>query len=318
MAWNTKNVIREEEILNPLDISPERKTKLEAEENERNRQFTTELLKYRSEQLTIIKVNGVISNHAETKLEIHVKRYVNEQNYCVDILLADNIITVYPDKLQEALNIMCELDFIKHNLSVLVDKLTGRIKNILNMDYVQEAWIQYKQKVYEKYAFVKTSDVKTKLDAFIHTAEAQITEKDILLDFETRPFFDLFFDRYLVNSYIDTAPYSKQYCSQLFNNKPVQMNGTRKVIHETPMAITIVKEVKLDKKNTSMVEFENLYNQQYKPTVGYKFSDYNFEHKTEIILNPVERIVEAATMVINENVQNNIELFIDYKLRRIP
>lgn len=317
MASNKQTIANEEEILNPFNISPERRAKIEAEEKERDKQFTTELLKYRSEQLTVIKVNGIINNHAETKVEIHAKRYVTQSNYCVDLLLTDSIITVYPDQLQEALNLMCELDFIKHNVSVVIDKLTGRIKNILNMDYVQEAWIQYKQKFYEKYAFVKTPDVKTKLDAFINNAEAQMTEKDILLDFETRPFFDLFFDRYLVNSYIDTTPYSKQYCSQLFNNKPVQMNGTKKVIHETPVAITIVKEVKLDKKNTSMVEFENLYNQQYKPTVGYKFSDYNFEHKTEIILNPVERIVETASMNINENIQNNIELFIDYKLRRI-
>lgn len=55
--------------------------------------------KYRSVQLAVIKMNGIIENHVETKLEYHVKKYINNNQLMVRVTLADQIVAIQPSYL---------------------------------------------------------------------------------------------------------------------------------------------------------------------------------------------------------------------------
>ncbi|NHA07683.1 hypothetical protein G7092_28040 [Mucilaginibacter sp. HC2] len=272
---------------------------------------------YRSEQLTVIKLDGIIENHAETKLEYHIKKYVTNNQYMVDVVLTDSVLTVQPSYLQDSSNVLSEIDRIKSNVSVVVDKTTGKIKSITNMDAIRQKWMAFKQKIQDNTSFLKTPEIRKNLELYLTETEKQINEESILLELKTRPFFELFFDTYLVSSNLSFNPYRKLYYSQLFDRLPVDFDVTQMVLNETPSHINISKQAKLNGNSPHIKDFERIYDHRYKPKIGYMFSEYNYEHNTDAVYNWDNNLLDGASMRITEEVKNNIELFVDYKIRRI-
>lgn len=273
--------------------------------------------KYRSVQLAVIKMNGIIENHVETKLEYHVKKYINNGQLMVRVTLADQIVAIQPSYLQENLDLMSKIDVIKSNALVVVSPETGRILRIDNMDEIKANWLAFKNEVMSSTSFVKSSEMRANIDTFLVNVEQQMTEENILLDFQVRPFFDLFFDNYLVNDQFIMKPFTKLYYSQLFDRLPVDFKVTEEIVDETPTSISILKDGRLVEGNPHLVDFEKIYDSRYKPSIGYKFSGYDYNHETRVIYDLNENMLSDANMVITEEVKNNIELFVDYKLQRI-
>lgn len=275
-------------------------------------------LKYRSEQLTITKINGIIENHAETKSEYYIKRYYKEKEYHTEVELTDRIITIYPERLQEAMNLVNEVDTLKNNVSVTVNKDIGKIDKITNIGEIQKQWLNLKKQIEARYSFLQSNETRKNLETFLSQSEMQMTEENILLYFTSQPFFDLYFDKYLVDyNGISLASDTKTYYSQLFDQLPITMNVTPEILFETPDTIICMRNIdKLDNPYNS-ARIEEIYNQRYKPQIGYKFSEYVYNHRTEYTINQKENLLEQATMNITEAVKNNIEVIVDYKLRRI-
>lgn len=276
------------------------------------------ILKYRSEQLTITKINGVIENHAETKSEYHIQQYINNSNYFTDVYLADRVVTIYPDSLQEALNLVGEVDVLKNNVAVVINKDTGKIEKINNIADIQKDWAELKKQIKSRYAFIHSEETQKNLETFLSQSEMQLTEAGIQLYFTAQPFFDIYFDKYLVaQNFVPSASDTKTYYSQLFDQLPVIMNVKPEIIHETPESVTYVRSADRLTNGYNTAQIEEIYNRRYKPQIGYKFSEYEYSHRTEYTVNHTENILEQATMNITEGVKNNVEIIIDYKLRRI-
>ena len=273
--------------------------------------------KYRSEQVNVIKVNGIIESHGESKLEYHVRKYVENGQYKVKVSLTDSIMTIHPAYLQDSLNLVEKVDLIKSNAILLLDNKTGKITAIENLADIKAEWLLMKRRIEGNTAYVKDPQTKRNIaDYFINT-EKQFTQESMLLDFKIRPFFDLFFDSYLVSEIFSFEPYSKLYYSQLFDQLPVDLDVTQKVVTEGREGINILKEANVNRLSPHIKDFERLYDERFKPRIGYKFSDYNFSHTTQASYNYTDNLLEEAAMRIIEEVQHNVDLFVDYKLRRI-
>ncbi|GGH01295.1 hypothetical protein [Mucilaginibacter phyllosphaerae] len=284
--------------------------------NEQN-VFKENEARYRSEQLVVIKIDGIIESHIETKLEYHVKKIISNGQLLVQVELKDQINTIQPQYLQESLKLMSMIDVIKSNALVLIDNHSGKIKSIVNIDEIKANWLAFKKDVYANTSFIKSPEMKANIDTFISNAEAQMTEESILQDFKVRPFFDLFFDRYLVSEQLSYNDYSKLYYSQLFDHLPVEFDVKQMITEESPVLLQVNKAASLNANNIHLADFERVYDLRYKPRIGYKFSNYSYNHNTWVSYRFDENLLDEATMTIVEEVKNNIELIVDYKVRRV-
>ncbi|RNL55855.1 hypothetical protein [Pedobacter jejuensis] len=276
------------------------------------------LLKYRCEQTVATKLNNVITNHATTKREFHIKNIIDNGSLIVEVSLVDNIIKINPTHLSEAMDLFSSLDLIKCNVKVLVDQETGKIKKILNYSEVLNSWENFKALLKERYSFLRSSGAEIELKKFIYLAEAQIKDEKILIeDIHTKLFFDLFFDRYLVNLSEVYKPFTLGYNSQLFEGISVPLHISSEIVFEKPLFVELKKQSKIDVNEVDISTIKKKYDQKFQPIVGYKFSSYDFQYQVRQIINTELSLIEETDVFIMEEVKNNVEVIVDYKLRRI-
>ncbi|RAJ31879.1 hypothetical protein [Pedobacter cryoconitis] len=283
----------------------------------KNHVFKAGEAKYRSEQLVLIKVDGIIENHAETKLEYKIEKIVHDDQFLVKVNLTDQIVNMQPNHLQEGFDLMSKIDLIKSNARLLVNQQTGKIASIENIDEIRNNWFAFKQEVEANTSFVKSEEMKTSIANYLSNTELQFTNENLLQDFQVRPFFELFFSAYLISDKLAVKNETKLYYSQLFDRLPVELDILATIVNETPDTINILKDATLNRENLNLSAFVKIYDERYKPRIGYKFDEYSFEHHTQVSYNLKDNLLADATMNIVETVKNNIEVFVDYKLMRI-
>ncbi|GGI29501.1 hypothetical protein [Pedobacter mendelii] len=273
--------------------------------------------RYRSEQLVVIKVDGIIENHADTKLEYTVEKIVKENQLLADVKLVDQIVKIQPEYLQDSFDLMSKIDFIKSNALISLNPTTGKINKIENIEQIKENWNSFKRDVLKNTSFVQSEEMKKSILTYLDNTEPQFTHENLIQDFQIRPFYDLFFDRYLVSKNYSENNYTKLYYSQLFDRLPIELEIKNTISSESPENVTILKSGILNRKNLCIQDFEKIYDLRYKPRIGYKFEGYDFTHHTQISYDLNDDMLLDAQMTINEVVKNNIEVFVDYKIRRI-
>ena len=276
------------------------------------------LSKYRCEQTVVTKINGVVSNHAETKWEFHMTRRQSGGDLYVDVVMADNIINFNPPQLQEAIQLLGEVDQVKSNAKVLVDGATGKIARVINHKEIIENWNRYKNELTDRYAFIRDKEARKNVQHFISLAEAQIVdERQLIADMGTKMFFDLFFDKYLVRQEGLFDPYVRVFYSQLFDGQPVPVRMEQLITAETPDTATVNKVGRMIAAKVDLPAMAKMYDQKYKPVIQYKFSEFDLSYKERYVLNTRDRLIETAEVHLMEEVRNNVQVYIHYTLKRI-
>lgn len=279
---------------------------------------TVQSAKYRCEQTVVTQINGVVANHAETKREFAVELIHSNSKTTVSVVLTDNIISFSPQQLQDAISMLCEVDNVKCKVNILVDRSTGKIKAILNHEDIITRWNNYKDELNRKYSFLREETTRQNLQSFISLAEAQILNEPLLIaDLQTKLFFDVFFDSYLVQNDIAIKPYTRTFYSQLFEAQPVNLLMHPFIMNETPDTVTISKTGKMDKEKLNVNSIQKMYDERYKPVVQYKFSEFNFSYAEKTVLNTKENLIETTQINIQEEVKNNVLVVISYSLKKV-
>ncbi|MET4084063.1 hypothetical protein ABIB40_004037 [Pedobacter sp. UYP30] len=275
-------------------------------------------LKYRGEQTVVTRINGLVANHAETKREFHVNIDKSGGQFIVEVALKDNIINFNPPQLEDAIALLCEVDNIKCQVKVLVDEHAGKIKKVLNQGEIIKRWTKYKNDLNERYGFVRDETTRKNLKSFIGLGEAQILDERLLIaDLQTKLFFDVFFDRYLVNNEMQLDAYRRTFLSQLFDGHPVELDMIPFIMHETPETVTISETGKINKGKLDLDGIEKIYDTKYKPIIQYKFSEFDFKYTAKTVFNTKDNLIETAQVNIQEEVTNNVSVLISYSLKKL-
>lgn len=274
--------------------------------------------KYRCEQTVVTKINGVVSNHAETKWEFHMTKRQSGGDLYVDVVMADNIINFNPPQLQEAILLLGEVDRIKSDAKVLVDGATGKIARVVNHQEIIGNWNRYKSELTDRYAFIRDKEARKNVQHFLSLAEAQIVdERQLIADMGTKMFFDLFFDKYLVRQEGLFDPYVRVFYSQLFDGQPVPVRMEQLITAETPDTATVNKVGRMIAAKVDLPAMVKMYDQKYKPVIQYKFSEFDLGYKERYVLNTRDRLIETAEVHLTEEVRHNVQVYIHYTLKRI-
>ncbi|KQM67156.1 hypothetical protein ASE74_06730 [Pedobacter sp. Leaf216] len=301
----------------PVEIRTHQDVESTTKQKIADNSFKAGKARYRSEQLVVIKVDGIIENHADTKLEYTVEKIIKENQLLVDVKLVDQIVKIQPEYLQDSFDLMSKIDLIKSNALIAVNPINGKIDKIENIEQIRENWDSFKKDVIKNTSFIQSDEMKKSIFIYLNNTEPQFIQENLIQDFQIRPFFDLFFDRYLVSKNFTVNNNTKLYYSQLFDRLPIELDFENTISSETPETITILKSGSLNRKNLNINDFEKIYDLRYKPRIGFKFDGYDFTHRIQISYDQADEVLLDAQMTINEVVKNNIEVFVDYKIRRI-
>jgi hypothetical protein len=290
----------------------------ENEENNYSINFNKEA-RYRCEQTVFTKINEIPTNTAETKRDFLIKRAELNNLLYIEVSILDNIVIVNPSQYQEAVNLVSNLDLIKcEGIILQVNKTTGNIDRIINHSAIIEKWIRFKENLENSFDYVLNPKSGEAINNFIKIAHQQITvEKNLIDDLKMKMFFDIFFNKYLVDTVDKTVSYERNFYSQLFLEEKINLKINQEVLSETDGVLKVRKLSSFDDSIKNSISIKKQYEEKYQPIIHYKFSEFNTNFSETSSYDTEEGWLKESELHILEEVKNNIQLVVNYSLKKI-
>lgn len=275
------------------------------------------VVKYRCEQDVFTEINSVPVSNATTKRDYIVDSKIMHDKLFVKVKLLDNVLKVNPDNYTEAANLVANLDLLKCNDVILqVNEKDGSILKIVNHEEIIAEWKSKKEEFEKMQNKVGSDAAKRDLFSFIELIDNQIMiEKNLIDDYKGKIFFDIYFNKFLVNSSDKLDSYETEFKSQLFEGQRTKIGVKQDVLGENQGKITIRKVSEMLSDDSSRAE--QLYNERYKPMIDYQFSSYKASYRERSTYDTDTNTLEELDVTIMEQVVNNLSLRIHYTVRKI-
>jgi len=277
-------------------------------------------VRYRNEQIVAMKINGMPVSTNRLKTDYTVEKVYNSRHDIMQLAfnIDDNIVSVFPTQYQAGMDMVVDLEKIKCKAVINVDMNTGHIGEIVNHKEVVEAWEDYKEHFRDKYKFLRSSATQNAVQQFLETQDKLILDQEMMkAEMNSKMFYMLVFDHYLVGKQEYNEPYAITFPSQLFKGISFPMTMTPKIHQESPNKVVYDRNGSVDEHVTSSSDIVRFYDEQFKPTIQYKFTQYRASFNIRETVNEAERHIENAEVRLIEEVVNNIDLTILCKLRKI-
>ncbi len=275
--------------------------------------------KYRLEQMVRTFIDGVPTNHVETKYEYTLSTEHDEEGLIVRIHADSHWAKSHPDQYQSAIDMVNDLDLLKSHVVIRPDAHSGKMATIVNHAEIVQAWGYYKKVFMERYDFVRSEETRQAVAEFLAIAEGVIMDEGRLIeDLHSKPFFYLIFDGYLVGQDVKEARYAQTYQSQLFPGLALNLDMDQSIVQEAPDWVLLRKKSQMPAlMPQQLAQLQQQYDERYWPMIHRPFSQYAVTHETHLRLGPDDRTLAEAEFSILEEVAHNIELDIHCKLRSI-
>ena len=291
---------------------------IEQEDNNKERDIER-ILKYRCEQMSATRLNGVSINNSQVNQDFKVVQNVDNKEGLFLVTLLDNVVNATPQPLKESVDLLMEVDkALLSNVLLDIDEQTGKVNQILNHDEIIKQWDQCKDSLRKKYDFIRKEDTRDKLEYFLKVAEEQAHNLDSLsMMFNAKLFVNTFFDKYLVTDKNLFDPYKRVFNSQLFEDIAVELDFTQEILKESPNMVLIQRKSKMNKGTLPLSQIKEAYEKKFQPTIQYKFSDYNYSMVEKCVINTKYNFIVQSDVLFIEEVTNNLEVVTDFKLRKL-
>lgn len=297
-------------IINPIVTIDEKSSAEDLEEIHFGRN-----LMYRTEMIVGTVLEQVMVDNSTYKSQYKVG--LDQNNTLASVLLQESHVTSSPQMLQAGMELIAEIDKIKCNSVFRLDPESGKIKKIINYKSIIDEWDHYKAGLESRKTVLKLSQNRKDIDDFIAGVEAVLKpEKKLIEDYYNKMFYELFFTKHLQGNRDFLQKYSRTYYSTLFDKEAVILNFTSTVLEETDEILKIRRVSAMEYPSLNMEKIVNLYNERIKPMVQFNFSEYNFSYRETFIWNKTDQVLQESHVTVIEEVKNNVQLLIDFNLKR--
>lgn len=271
---------------------------------------------YRTEMTVGTILEGIMVDNSTYKSQYRVG--LSNNNLQSSVVLEESHVTSSPKALQAGMELLAEVDEIKCNSIFKVNSQTGKIENIINYKEIISNWDKFKNGLSSRNTILKLSQNQKDIVDFVKGVEALIKpENNLIQDYYSKMFYEVFFTEHLVGEKDFTRSYYKAFYSTLFNNEEITLNFTASLIEENDDVLKVRRVSELDASNLNMNKIVALYDERYKPMVKYNFSEYNYSYRETLIWNKKDDILQESHITVIEEVKNNIQLLIDFKLKKV-
>ena len=269
--------------------------------------------RYRTTQINIVKINGVISAHATIKSEYLLTLQRRGQRTLPSVTLEDSVYNFHTKGSEQAAEIVRATDTIKKRLHYQLDP-RGVPCNILNLDQIKKSWRDFKESMPDSDLFTALDESTTR--QFIAAGDAEYNSEEILLrNSRTSLFSQVVFGQYLTRAPADFE-------TEVFHTRSHFFPQIKFDVHcETTMQGEDEQTTRFEKTGRPLFVDKSamidLYDKMYKAQVEYRFTDYLYDFEMKFSVRKDEHTVDSAQVRINERIKNNIQSEVLYELRAV-
>lgn len=275
--------------------------------------------KYRCEQVVTTKINEIPVSSVQLKTDYFIEKIMDSHNnIAFHFRIDDNISTMFPAQYSKAMDMVNELEAIKSNVILSVNPTSGEIGRVLDFDDVKSHWNSFKEELVNRYKFLRASDAREGLAKIVSSMEELLASPDLYLkELQSKIFFMTFFGKYLVGKENWESPHEINFRSQLFNGINTKIPITQEIGSESQKSVVMSRRGEIPKSIRNNREIEKLYDKNYKPSIQYKFTEYQVEYEAEMEINTEENYLNKAHIYLSEEVVNNIFFSTSCNIRKI-
>lgn len=271
---------------------------------------------YRTEMTVGTVLEQVMVDNSTCKSQYKVG--LDQNNTLAGVQLQEVHVKSSPQIMQAGMELIAEIDKIKCNSVFKLNADTGKIEKIINYKAILDHWNRYKAGLESRKTVLKMSQNRKDIDDFIAGVEGILKpEKNLIEDYYNKMFYELFFTRHLLGNMDFLQEYSRTYYSTLFDKEEVTLKFIPTVLEETDEILKIRRVSEMDYPSLNMGRITELYDERIKPMVQFNFSEYNFSYRETLVWNKKEAVLQESHVTIIEEVKNNIQLLIDFNLKRV-
>ncbi|WP_419870739.1 LysM peptidoglycan-binding domain-containing protein [Chryseobacterium sp. CT-SW4] len=272
--------------------------------------------KYRTEFVVATKLESILVDNSTYKSQYHVK--LDDERKNIAVIMEENHVSSSPALVQKGMQLIADIDKIKCNSMFQVSPENGKIIRVLNYDEIISNWKKFKSNFNRQKTVMNFSKSQQDIDNFITTVESLIIpEQRLIKDYDTKMFYEVFFNSFLVGKGDFSEGYSKTFYSTLFDQEPVVLNFTSTIIEENEDIIKVRRVSEMDPAAINLKKIIRLYDERIKPAVHYSFSEYKYSIRETLSWNKNENIWQDTHITVIEEVKNNVQLLIDFNLKLI-
>lgn len=271
---------------------------------------------YRTEFIVGTKLEGIMVDNSTYKSQYTVK--LGSERAYASVVLDENHVSSSPLLVQKGMELIATVDMIKCNSIFLISSTNGKIIRILNYPDIIRNWNKFKADFNKQPSvnnFVKKQD---DISAFIQTVESLIIpEENLINDYDTKMFYEIFFTPFLVSKGNFTQSYTRTLYSTIFDKEAVKFNFISTVLEENEEITKVRRVSEMIPDSFNLNNIISLYYQRIKPVVNYNFSEYKYSYRETLIWDKQKNILKESHITVLEEVKNNVQVVIEFNLKMI-
>lgn len=271
---------------------------------------------YRTDLTVATKLENSIIDNTTYKSQYNVK--IDDRRHFISVILDESHVYSSPELVQKGMELIADIDKIKCNSIFQISQDTGNVIKILNYNEIIDNWKKFKLNFNNVKSVMNLAKAQQDINDFITKVESLIIpEQNLINDYKTKMFYEVFFNQFLVGNGDFSEGHSKTFYSTIFDQEPVKLNITSTVIEENEEIIKVRRVSTMDASTINLEKMINLYDERIKPSVKYNFSEYKYSYRETLIWNKKENILQDTHITVIEEVKNNVQLLIDFNLKLI-
>lgn len=280
-------------------------------------------VKYRCEQKVLNRIDGMITSHSDTRREISLQYDSKLKNNRFKGEVTESFVKIRPENMMAALELLDKIDSIKCRAEVTVDTMTGKINRVVNFEEIKKRWEEYRAEMF--YTINSTmgqgSDEGKQVEKFTDLIDKQfVDEPTFRAELSGKLFYDVFFDKYLLGRKLEDEKFEQTFYSFLFDKTPIKTSLTQELSTDEETGLKkISRYISADDQRTKFVNEYGImktYKECYQPIIKYSFTQYNYEFYHDILLAD-DGLPQEIKVNIIEEVKNNIEILVTYRIHRL-
>lgn len=280
-------------------------------------------VKYRCEQKVLNRIDGMVTSHSDTRRELSLSYDSKLQSNRFKAEVTESFVKMSPANMMPALELLDKIDGIKSRADVTIDPQTGRINKVMNFEEIKKQWEEYKSEMFHTINSTMGSgtDESKQVEKFTDIIDKQFSDEPTFRgELSDKLFYDIFFDKYLTGQKLEDDKYDQKFYSFLFDQTPIKTILTQEVSTDKETGLKkISRYISADDQRTKVVNdygIMRIYKERYQPLVKFSFTQYNYEFYHDIFLAG-DGLPEEIKVNIIEEVQNNIEILVTYRIHRL-
>ena len=237
--------------------------------------------------------------------------------------MTESFIKIRPDNMMPALELLDKIDSIKCHAEVTIDTQTGKINKVVNFEEIKKRWEEYRAEMF--YTINSTmgqgSNEGKQVEKFTDLIDKQfVDEPTFRTELSGKLFYDVFFDKYLLGKKLEDEKFEQTFYSFLFDQTPIKTSLTQELSTDEETGLKKIScYISADDQRTKFVNEYGImktYKERYQPIIKYSFTQYNYEFYHDILLAD-DGLPQEIKVNIIEEVKNNIEILVTYRIHRL-